>query len=483
MANQEKNVLARAGTQKVVILEAVRNNAGIKADFESRLFQKGVTFINPLTTPTKYPLNDYGIGILFADVFSCVLRFVPEQKSWYYYRVGKWREDKAGLVAEQAASELLEYLKSLNCEDKELQDFVGLLSNYGKRQIMLKEARRINPISLCEFDNKPYLLNCLNCMLDLLGMTPKQIEHRPEHLMTRQINAAYNPVAKCDRWLQFEDEVMVGDPALRKYFQKAFGYAAVGDTSKECFFILYGPQTRNGKGTTCETIRHLMGDYGETFSAGCLSMKNPNSNTPSPELADLAGVRFVNVSEPQKGQKLNVALMKQFTCGDTIKARHLRKNTFEYRPQFKLFVNTNHLLEIDDDTIFSSSRLKMIPFLKHFDEKTRDESLKTTFREPQNMSGILNWLIQGYTFFREEGLEPPPKAVEALTNYRRESDTVALFMEQQLDKESGAETRLKTGMLYDLYKSWCRDVDVDEKSQKDFVATLRKQKFGFSAQH
>jgi putative DNA primase/helicase len=476
MANKEKkNALVETGAQKVTIPENVRNNAGIKADFESKLFQKRVTFVNPQSDPERYSLDDYGLGILFSDVFSGVLRFVPEEKCWYYYKDGKWRKDNLGLVAEQCASELLEYLKSLNLEDVESQKLIELLSSYSKRQTMLKEAKRANPISLGEFDNKPHLLNCLNCTLDLTDKIPKRIEHSPEHLLTRQINADYVPNIDCKLWLKFTGEVMDGDPELCRYFQRAFGYTTVGDTSKECFFILYGSKTRNGKGTTCETIRHLMGDYGETFSAGCLSMRNPNSNYPSPELADLAGVRFVNVSEPQKGQKLNVALIKQLTGGDMVKARHLRKNTFEYRPQFKLFINTNHLLEIDDDTLFSSSRLKMIPFLRHFDENTRDESLKTTFREPKNMSGILNWLLEGYKFFREEDLEPPEKAIKALEDYRRESDTIALFIEQELDKTGDSKTWIKTGDLYKLYKLWCVKVDVDEKSQKDFVTALRNK--------
>jgi putative DNA primase/helicase len=476
MANQtRKTVPAEAGTQKVAIPKEVARNDGIKEKFESKLFPKRIIFKNPQLDSERYPLNYYGFGTLFSDTFSTVLRYVPDVKSWYYYKEGKWREDKAGLVAEQAASELLEYLKSLNLEDEKMKEFIDTLSNYNKRLTMIKEARRVNPINLSEFDNKPHLLNCLNCTIDLSGKTPARVEHAPEHLLTRQTNAVYDSTANCIRWSQFAGEVMADDPSLRNYFQRVFGYAAVGDTSKECFFLLYGPHTRNGKGTTCETIRHLMGDYGETLSAGCLSMKNPNSNYPSPELADLAGVRFVNISEPQKGQKLNVALIKQLTGGDMVKARHLRKNTFEYRPQFKLFINTNHLLEIDDDTLFSSSRLKMIPFLKHFDENTRDESLKTTFRKPENMSGILNWLLKGYQLFKEKGLEPPEKAVKALEDYRRESDTIALFMEQELDETRDSKAWIKTGDLYKFYKLWCVKVDVDEKTQKDFVAALRNK--------
>ena len=448
-----------------------------KTTLEVKSSQGEINFINLFTDPKRYTFDDYGAGVLFADTFADRLRYVPEKKSFYHYADGVWGEDISSIRANQYANQMLQYLRSLvkeNIENEEFKGFVENLAKHSKRKTMIAEARSINPMSLCEFDNNPYLLNCKNCTLDLSDGIVKRLEHSPEHRLTRCTNVTYAPEAKCVRWETFSAEVMVGDMELQKYLQKSLGYALCGDTSKECFFLLYGPKTRNGKGTTCETMRYIMGDYGQTFSSGCLSMKNPNSNTPSPELSDLVGVRFANVSEPQKGQKLNVALIKQLTGGDMLKARALYQNSIEYRPQFKLFINTNHLLEIDDDTIFSSSRLKMIPFLRHFDEKTRNETLKVIFREPENVSGIFNWLLKGYELFKKEGLNPPKKAVDALTEYRRECDTIALFMEQRVDKlDSESKEYIKTGKLFEIYRQWCNEGDIDEKSQKDFVKALR----------
>ena len=69
-----------------------------------------------------------------------------------------------------------------------------------------------------------------------------------------------------------------------------------------CLFILYGATSRNGKGTTMETFLKIMGDYGKTSNPEMLSTKfgNTNASGPSEEIARLAGVRFVNISEPEK---------------------------------------------------------------------------------------------------------------------------------------------------------------------------------------
>ncbi len=129
---------------------------------------------------------------------------------------------------------------------------------------------------------------------------------------------------------------MEGD-ADKAVSQKALGYALTGDTSHECFLILYGPKSRNGKGTCMETFMRLMGDYGRTAKPDTIAQKQTaNGSGPSEDIARLAGARFVNIPEPDKRMNLSAALVKTLTGNDTITARFLNENSFEYRPQFKL---------------------------------------------------------------------------------------------------------------------------------------------------
>ena len=130
----------------------------------------------------------------------------------------------------------------------------------------------------------------------------------------------------------------------------------------ECLFILYGPTSRNGKGTTMESILRIMGEYGKNADPTMLQAKfNAQSGGPSEEIARLAGSRFVNISEPEKKITLDAALTKRLTGNDTITARYLHENSFEFRPNFKIFINTNHRPNITDLTLFESGRIKIIP--------------------------------------------------------------------------------------------------------------------------
>ena len=165
------------------------------------------------------------------------------------------------------------------------------------------------------------------------------------------------------------------------YLQKAIGYALSGDTSLECLFILYGATSRNGKGTTMETIPADLGDYGRTAKPDMLTNKGLRTPTsgPSEDVARLNGARMVNVSEPEKSMQIDASLTKQMTGNNILTARFLRENSFEFKPQFKLFIDTNHLPQISDMTLFESDRIKIIPFNRHFTAEERDIDLKVVF--------------------------------------------------------------------------------------------------------
>jgi len=431
-----------------------------------------VNYIKPEEIADKYTGGgDLDNGRLFADMYCRILRFVPEINRWMYYGGTCWGIDISETFVDGCARDLAYYLNQ--------HDSIGgigglaiLLSKRSKRRSMIQDARSINPLRMNDFDSDPLLINTLNCTIDLKDGSRR--EHNPDDLLTKIANVNYDPEAKCERWGKFINEVMCGDGELSTFLQKSLGYALSGDVSLECLLILWGRKTRNGKGTLMETVLKVMGDYARSLSPASLSQKSRSGDTPSPEFASVAGVRLVTVSEPDRGMKLNVALTKRLTGGDPIIARHLHRNPIEYRPQFKIFINTNHLMEIDDETIFSSGRIKMVPFERHFEESERDHGLKDTFKKPENASAIFNWLLKGHQLFKTDGLTPPAKSDEALTTYRKECDTISLFMESLLERCDDSK-RTKTSDLYIKYKEWFTKFDIEGKSQKEFVDALRQK--------
>ena len=46
----------------------------------------------------------------------------------------------------------------------------------------------------------------------------------------------------------------------------------------------------------------------------------------------MAGIRFANISEPSRGLFLNAAQVKNMTGNDTLNARFLHENNFDFKP-------------------------------------------------------------------------------------------------------------------------------------------------------
>jgi putative DNA primase/helicase len=267
---------------------------------------------------------------------------------------------------------------------------------------------------------------------------------------------------------------MCNDADLALYLQKALGYALTGDTSLECLFILYGATSRNGKGTTMETFLRIMGDYGKTSNPEMLSTKfgNTNASGPSEEIARLAGVRFVNISEPEKKITFNAALVKRMTGNDTLNARFLHENSFDFKPNFKIFINTNYKPSVSDMTLFYSNRLKLIPFKRHFEEHEQDKGLKNFFSEPANLSAIFNWCYEGYRLFRASDLADPAAVVSATKEYQEESDRIGQFVDAWL--EEGEAYEVRTSAVYKLYGEWCDKYGYRKENSTNFNNAIQR---------
>ena len=129
-----------------------------------------------------------------------------------------------------------------------------------------------------------------------------------------------------------------------------FGLHTHGDTSEEILLLVYGPEA-SGKTTFLEALRGVMGDYARTIQADLLAKRRDphGAGNASPELAALAGARLAAGSEMEQGREIAEALAKNLTGGEPITARHLYAESFDFRPQFKLWLALNHCPKVSAD--------------------------------------------------------------------------------------------------------------------------------------
>jgi P4 family phage/plasmid primase-like protien len=356
-------------------------------------------------------------------------------------------------------------------DDKYLRYACGW-NNNNVRPKIIRDARNLNFFSNEQLDTDDYILNCQNTALRLSQGKVEIVPHGADLMLSQIAEVTYNPDAKCERWERFIDEVMQDDKTKVRYLQKLCGLCLTGDTSLEKMWFLYGNSTRNGKSTLCEVIAKMLGTYATNIKPETLAVKqNNDSRIASPDVAKLAGKRLVLCSEPPKKMLLNTEMLKTITGNDTITARFLHECEFSFKPKFKLLCNTNYLPLVSDNTVFKSERVQVIGFNRHFKPEEQDKTLKTKLSTKNALSGILNWCLQGWLMYCEEGLSEPDSIKATTGEYVSNSDKMQNFIDDCLIEIPSINTSIKE--CYRVYEEWCRENGYGSENKGNFITEIK----------
>ena len=193
------------------------------------------------------------------------------------------------------------------------------------------------------------------------------------------------------------------------------------------------------------------------------------------DLARLKGMRLVTTSEVEQGKMFSESLIKSVTGEDSLTARFLYGEYFSFKPTFKLFMATNHKPKIRGGDNGIWRRIKLIPFTVTIPPEQRDKHL--TEKLIAENSGILNWLIKGYSMWKKEGLGEPDAIREANEEYRMDMDVVGTFVNDCFELDASLKFKLPTKLLYDTYVKWC--IKNNERALSQKWLSLRMQEKGF----
>jgi putative DNA primase/helicase len=182
-------------------------------------------------------------------------------------------------------------------------------------------------------------------------------------------------------------------------------------------------------------------------------------------------VRFLSVSETKRGAELEEATVKQITGGDTISARAPYGRPFTYRPQFTIWLSTNHKPEIPDGSEAIWDRLRLISFLKRFEGKKADAALPAKLRE--ELPGVLAWAVRGCVEWFKHGLGTSGAVEEATSEYRNETDLYEQFFQDRcyFDRDS----RVSRKDLFKAWEEWTEEAGEYTGTQTSFTRTMRER--------
>jgi len=405
-----------------------------------------------------YSYDDTGNASRFTDNFGEVVRYSYIRKNWYYYNDKTWQLDQEGKVR-NLVDEILEKMKKepvytsgdVDEEDaqKNLQKHIKYSRGSNGKTNMLKESQHLIPITPGSFDRDKHLLNVQNGYIDL--KTGNLHDHDKGKFFSKISSIEYTDKIDYPLWLDFLNQIFDGDQDLINYMQRAVGYSLSGSIQEQMLFILHG-NGRNGKSVFLDIITEMLGSYTVNIQPQTIMVK-PQSGGANSDIARLQGARLVTSTEPNDGMRFDEGLVKQLTGGDRVTARFLYGDEFDFDPEFKLWMATNHkpIIRGTDDGIWR--RLAVIPFTVQIPENKVDKQLKYKLR--REMKGILNWAVEGYQEWQRIGLKEPEIIKRQRGDYRNEMDPVELFIDECCVRKDGE--REKSSELYQIYRSWAKD--------------------------
>jgi len=322
------------------------------------------------------------------------------------------------------------------------------------------------PASLNDFDADPWLLNVANGTLDL--RTGQLRSHQRDDLISNIAQVTYDPNADHELWDAFLNRVTDGNEELYAYLRRFVGYLLVGDVSDRSLHFLYGLGA-NGKTVFCEVLQRLLGEYAVTVSPDLIMLRR-HSGIPN-DVARLRGVRAVFMNETAQGARFDEAKLKDLTGGDTLSARFLHQEFFDFRPTHRLIIRGNHKPAINGTDNGIWDRLRLVPFTVTIPPADQDGDLRRKLEV--QLPGILNWALQGCREWQEGGLKPPIIITEAVRQYRDESDTLGRFVTECCTVRNLAQ--VKSSALFKRYQEFCEQASERWIPAKDFPAEMERR--------
>lgn len=303
------------------------------------------------------------------------------------------------------------------------------------------------------FDTHPLLLNVKNGTVDL--KTGELHPHRRGDFLTKIVPIEYDPDAECPGFATFLSETFDGNVKLIGYMQRCAGYFLTGLTTEQCWWIFHGP-TASGKSTLIKIQHSLLGPYAFALKEGYFLLTD---NTSDFTKANLAGVRLATCVETNEGKRLDVAKIKELTGEDVVSGEFKYQNAFEFEPQSKLLLATNHEPHVPAGDDATWRRLKEVPFKKTVPEEKRTPGLAKQLIETEG-PGILRWAVLGCLEWQKnvKRLDEPDEIKNAVSEYRNREDEVREFLHEFCIK-ADVEKKVSRKDLYTKYIAWRKETN------------------------
>ena len=218
----------------------------------------------------------------------------------------------------------------------------------------------------------------------------------------------------------------------------------------------------NGKSLSVEMLNNALNDFAAEVQITLLTRKRADATAPNPELARTKGKRFVTLQEPENNDTLQIGYLKSLTGGARVSTRTLNEKTFEFEPQFKMFLLCNKVPEIPSNDGGTWRRLRVSPWEmkfvdnpKEIHERKADRDLKEKIKTDAWKEALLTYLINHFEVnIAGKPIYEPPKVLQYTKMYQDISDVYQNFITDKVTYTKNSKDKTTFKILYEEFKTW-----------------------------
>lgn len=322
------------------------------------------------------------------------------------------------------------------------------------------------------------LIPCLNGVFDLAS--GKFRSTQPDDYLTLYCPVMYNPNADDPAVHNFIKQITLNNKEIENFLRQIIGVSLDLNIQTKTMPQLFGRTTNNGKTTFISALKATFGSHDADGHGLCCEVNSSafergkfGTERLTPKLATIGDSRIVFVSEPDKKIKVNTGLLKVLTSTGTFQYESKFKAPGVMQTLFTIIWETNHLIEIDDPTLFQRGTMQVVPF--NFRIKKFDKSIFATLSSDVARSTWLNWVIKGHKEYIANGNEfsVPPICKNLLQNYQNgQRGSVQTFLDEYFEKDPTQKSYSPCRETFAVFQKWltqngyCNAVNMQEKDFK-----------------
>jgi P4 family phage/plasmid primase-like protien len=431
------------------------------------------------------------IYMKYKYLFVCVN---AGKKDWYHFVNHRWRLMREGIELRKIFSaqtvELFEEFRKMKISEfrvvAEQAGFTDDSTKDGEEKInkdinkvitqLKKTSFKKNLLEECgelfydsEFESKldshPYLIGFENGVYDLENEEFR--DGYPEDYMTFSTGNNYMEFNTDSPEVQnvelFLSQVLP-KRSVRNYMMGWLATCLCGKLFNERFHILTG-SGGNGKSKLMDLFKFAFRDYCYTLPIAILTKTRQSGENASPVMAQTRGKRFLTLQEPENDSRLNTGFMKELTGGDTITARPLFKEPFEFKPQFKMGLICNDMPDPNASDDGTWRRIRVVDFIARFCDNPNADPKKYEFPIDEKLDEKLHMMKETFMYLLIERfkkfknidnykLTEPDEVRAATKKYKEDMDQFSEFMDITFIQNDGNSEGMKKSDIWPIYKEW-----------------------------